>query len=238
MRSWVVVTSRAGTQNKGLWKIAGHTLVEWVLENTKAYAPWTVVTTDQPEVMHLTNSRGIQTVVRPAHLCAGTGHMQVNAVLHAMTHVGAGNDDIIHLVQPTSPFVREWHIAELDKQLREKQFREKGYSSACTIAKIPHNYHYLNQRRLNVLDECVEFVHPREGPMPKQDKPEVYKFGTVVSVRHSALIDHRWFFAPPCGYQEISLLSAIDIDSTYDLCSAEALLSQWLIHNPFYWSAV
>ena len=227
MNSWVVVTSRAGVHNKGLWKIAGHTLVEWVLRSTEAYAPWTIVTTDQPEVMHLAKSKGLVTVVRPEHLCAGEAHMQVDAVLHALEYVKADEDDIVHLVQPTSPFIDGWHIRETDSLLR----KNADTNSAYTISSIPHNYHYLNHRCVN--EGHVDFVFSRNGPLTKQQKSVNFKFGTVVSIKHSALKECGWFFTPPSRHVGVSRFVSLDVDTVTDLLLAEAIVKARLVFNPF-----
>ena len=225
--SWVVITSRAGTLKKGEWKLAGHTLVEWVLEQIKGM-PNVVVTTDQPEVMLLAHKMGAQVVVRPDALAQGQPGMQAKAVLHALEVVRAPASCLVHLVQPTSPFVERRHLLLLEEALAAGTV-----SSAQTIHAVPHNYHEVNQRV--VRNDIVDFLdwEARHAMQNKQSKPKRYAFGNLVTTNHKWLRKTENFFTYPSRYIEISRLESLDVDNAKDLQVAECLVRCGLIKHPF-----
>ncbi len=92
-------------------------------------------------------------------------------------------------------------------------------NSVQTVCRIPHNYHYLNQRV--VKSGSVEFLfnEERETKVNKQDKPEVYKFGNLVITRTSAI--EGGLFCQPSGGILVDLREAMDIDIEMDRIEAE-----------------
>lgn len=227
MKSWVVICSRKGEKDKGMWKVAGHPLVEWVLAATEGRKR--IVTTDSPRVRALARSSlGTLVVDRPAELSSGEPGMHGRSVVHALQQVGAWGGDIVHVVQPTYPFI-------LDEDLLRAEAALVGgkYKSFQTVTRVPHGLHSLNQR--TVRDGVVEFVYEeqRRQRQTKQSKDERWAFGNLVSLPVGVLGEGNWFFPKPCAYAEIPALRAFDVDAPEDIAIADAFVYRGLVANPF-----
>lgn len=220
MREIAVLPTRAGIQNKGLWKLGQQTLVERALDMLEHLNLDVVVTSDQPEVKEICEYYPKAYFhQRPPELADGK-HM-VEAVLEA---VSEGEDDVlIHLIQCTSPF-----LADTDIFAATQTVRAFNANSFQTIIRVPHNYHEWNQR-LREPNGCVSFVNSerRAVAKTKQDKPLRYAFGNLVSVCRSALQTYNNFFvAPSIGYL-IPQWRGFDIDQPEDLKMANAIMREY-----------
>lgn len=216
MKSVCVIPSRAGIKHKGLWRLKGRTLVDWALAASKDYPR--LITTDEDALLDplITPRRaGVVYHRRPSNLCADP--LMAEAVVEALD--GYPENTIVHLCQPTSPFLRPSDIQMLDQALKLlPKFR-----SAQTVVEVPHNHHELNQRTLS--NGCVSFINQdRYVLKTKQQKPKRYAFGNLVSVKLSALRTHLTFFPQPSWGCEIARPFGHDVDTWYDLQIAEAMI--------------
>lgn len=101
-----VIPARAGSQRlpgKNLRLMAGKPMIQWTLDAAKASTvlDLIVVTSDDEGVLALARSAGVEAVRRPEAL-AGAEASVIDAVEHALRHVG-GDWDYVVLLQPTSP---------------------------------------------------------------------------------------------------------------------------------------
>lgn len=222
---WVVIPSRAGTKNKGLWLLAGHTLLDWVLKQTEGLPG--CVTSDQHYAQIAADNHFKGFVSRPTHLRCDEGLEW--AVLHALDMMEARGVDFVHLVQPTSPFITRARIEEAEAVLRT----DARVQSVQTVARIPHNFHEWNQRAIKGNE--VSFVHEEErrNARIKQAKPARFSFGNLVSTRVQAMREHRWFFERPSRSIEISAVEALDVDDREALATAEAYVQTGMVRSPF-----
>lgn len=216
MKEVCVITSRAGTKNKGLWRLREVPIVRWSLDIASHYAAPIVVTTDQLEVMRMAEDYGVPLVVRPAELASGTRHL--DAVLHAVEGLGLDEMDIVHLIQPTSPFLRIHDLCTAARLIEGHSFQ--------TVIPVPHNFHEYNQRTL----PPVLFVHPEERAecFVAQSKPPRYAYGNLVSTRYGAL-RRDGFFASPSVPSIIPAPYGLDVNEPDDIAIAEAYLSAGLV---------
>lgn len=227
MKSWVVICSRKGTHDKGMWEVAKHPLVAWVLAATEGRRR--IVTTDSPRVRALARS-SISTLVvdRPEELRGGESGMHGKSVVHALQQVGAWSADIVHIVQPTYPFVQEEDLLRAEAALASGKYR-----SFQTVTRVPHGLHALNQRE--IVDGSVAFVNEEERRQKQtsQSKSERWAFGNLVSLPVGNLGEGNWLFPAPCAYAEIPSVRAFDVNAPEDLPIADALVYRGLVSNPF-----
>lgn len=225
MREYIVVPSRAGTKNKGLWKVAGRPLVEWVLRVASEYADATdvIVTTDQPRVIDLAGAYGARVRVRPEHLRQGDKMpMTVLDAIEATQGKTVWPEDIIHVLQPTSPFVT---VEDLEKARAILEARPTALTSCQSVHVAPHNYHRLNSRQLNG-EALVSFEsrYERLAQPTHQDKPPQYAFGNLISVRLIGLWNERQLFTSHSAGFVIPRWRAWDVDTEEDRVIATALV--------------
>lgn len=226
MQSWVIIPSRAGTKRKGEWQLKGRSLVEWVLRQTRGWPG--AITSDQRILRGLVDRYpGQRFISRPEHLRSeGSGQLELS-LLHAIDTLGVRDLDVVHICQPTSPFISADYLRVAEDAI------EEGAASFQTIVEVPHNYHPVNQRwhdfgETGFLDEAAR-CHART----KQDKSKTYAFGNLVSVQAGVLRKERWPFARPSAAFEINRFEALDVDSLEDLKIAEAYVDAGLVVNPF-----
>ena len=222
-RSVCVIPSRAGTKNKGLWLLRGEPLVEWVIR--AAGLRKTIVATDQPELNKAYCARWHNTHLfeRSPELADG-GHM-VETLIAVADQFELSDDTIMHVCQPSSPFLRSWDLEKAEEILGLDTF----WSSVQTVIPVPHNFHEWNQRKTD--GDLMDFVNRarRLKAKTKQMKPARWAFGNLVSVRVGALRSQNAIFAKPsCGWA-IPRWYGLDVDDRADLRLAEAYLAQGLV---------
>ena len=208
-----VITSRAGTKNKGLWHLRGEPLVRRAIRTALRAETAVRVTSDQPEALRYAEELGAVPIQRlPEH---ADDYHQVDAVLHATQD--CPENTIIYLVQPTSPFIS----AEDFRQTRHATQR-LSYSSAQTVHITPHNYHAYNARTFGLATDFM-FPEERKRCTVKQDKPQQFSFGNLVCVVRAELEAQRTFFAQPAYAIPIPRWKAWDVDTQDDLELAEQI---------------
>ncbi len=220
MREVCVITSLAGVKNKGLWKLAGRSLVDWNLR-TAATLWETLVSTDQVEVIEQAQRRGASVALVPEAFRSGNHHVeQALAALKSWVD----DEDIIHLMQPSSPFIRRSDIVAAGKVMQDLK-----WSSAQTVIPVPHNFHAWNQREFD--GSKIDFANKWERAVnpTKQTKPLRFAFGNLVSVRYGALKEQGTFFATPSLGRSIPKPFGLDVDALEDLEMAEIYLSGGLV---------
>lgn len=225
--SVVVIPARSGERQKGAWKLAGHPLVEWVLDRCKNWR--CVVTSDIESIRHLAKQYDQMFVWRPQELaCEGSGMLE-KSIVYTCDFLGLPDMTVIHVCQPTSPFIKVKHLIDAEAAFD----RCSQIISYQTISKVPHNFLDINQR---ITLGCgshftVNFVDPedRKKRRIKQGQGTRWAFGTLVSTRLHTLRETRWLFGTPCAYSIVNRFDALDIDTKEDLAIAEAYVRAGLV---------
>ncbi len=222
MKEICLITSLAGVRNKGLWRVAGRPLVDWVLRTASGHAD-IVLSTDQGEAGDIGQRYGATFSMVPELLADGNHH--VEQALYALKPMGLKVDTIVHLMQPSSPFIRRQDLRLSAKFLETFP----GYASVQTMIEVPHNMHEWNQREIN--EGRLTFAHAWERAVhkTKQTKPARFAFGNLVSVRYGELCEQGTFFAAPSAGRDMDRYYALDVDAPKDLELAEVYLSGGLV---------
>lgn len=225
MREICLITSLAGTKDKGLWRLDAVPLMEWCIRTAASYCDKVVVSTDQPEGRLIAEKWLAMTVLPEPWLCSGEHH--VEQALHALSTLRLEDNDVVHLMMPSSPFIRRQDMCRAVNHL----IANEEAASVQTVIPVPHNFHAYNQREFYDMGGRVDFVNRWERAVhkTKQTKPARFAFGNLVSVRYGALKEQEAFFAQPSRGFPIPYPYGLDVDSRGDLDIAHAYLSAGLV---------
>lgn len=231
MKTLAFIPARAGSvgiKNKNLALLGDRPLYQWALEAALSTQgiDHTVLSTDIQglDLSHLSRENSFEVHKRPRHLRDGLSY-RISSVVKNYLKNAEEEYDLVALFQPTSPFVRPEHVEGLLRGMKENRV----YNSAQTICRIPHNYHYQNQREIK--GESVDFCFSTWGGRAprKQDKPTVYKFGNMVVIKTGCLSIRQDMFPLPSFGLEVNWKHAIDIDTQEDLDIANLLYGMELV---------
>jgi len=171
----------------------------------------------------------ITVIERPGHLRDGESYPIQDVVLDYLDKSKFYR--YVALLQPTSPFIRQWQIDHCITTIRSK-----GCKSCFTIAEVPHNMNYANQRSFKY--GLVKFLFPeiRRKRWNKQKKERSYMFGNFVVADWGYIKDG--FFPTPAAGVVIDRVDAIDVDTMDDLRMAEHLLPLHQSETAQRWAGV
>ena len=226
------VPARGGSKSiprKNLIRLNGRSLIERASQAivSSKQVQVGVCSSDDGDILQEAARFDLASLRRPSHLGKDETSI-VDVLLHDIPRIEAQfnqRPDIIVLIQPTSPFILGRHIdACVDALL--------GNSTACsaqTVARVPHNYHAINQRR--VSSGHVEFVFQKDRleQFNKQKKEQLFSFGNTLAFRVDAFFHMKNCFVEPSIAIEIEQKYAFDLDSSEDLEMARILVSGGLM---------
>ena len=129
------------------------------------------------------------------------------------------------MIQPTSPLLEPSDFINLLKAIKSSE----KYLTAQTITNIPHNFHAMNQRKIE--DDEVKFVfeEDRMTYYNKQLKPKYFCLGNLLLSKYENLINNGTFFQSPSAYEIINWPKNIDVDDINDVKILEVLMDLNLV---------
>lgn len=226
---WGLVPARGGSKSipkKNLALLRNKPLIDYGVHAAIKSGIFDAIycSTDDQEISDRAKHLGIEVDQRPEQLASDDAAVSDVARDFIVRHQLAA-DDLLVLIQPTSPFLLAEHILELVELMKQ----DKTCFSGQTVTPIPHNYHAWNQRALD--DRWVNFFYAKERRTAynKQKKPKLYSFGNLVAARVKALTQGGDFFSEPSIYTEINWPYNLDVDTFQDLKLAEILLKSGFI---------
>jgi YrbI family 3-deoxy-D-manno-octulosonate 8-phosphate phosphatase len=225
-KSWVVIPARGGSKGipgKNLVKVGGRSLVERAITASLAAgtADQVVVSTDDETIAERSRRAGAFVVTRPVEL-ADDGASSESAVLHALGELEALDDDVVALVQCTSPFVAPDDIAATIDAVRQ------GADSA--FAAVP--FHRFVWR--DGPDGTAVGVNHTETPrLRRQDRrPEWLESGSVYAMRVGGFraAGHRFYgrivVVPGVG-RDLEIDEPADLEFARQVATLEARHLTW-----------
>lgn len=224
MRITAFIPARGGSQGtplKNMLILGDKPLVGWSLEAAcqSDVFDHVVVSTDNSIIAEYCESNypEAEVIERPADLCGANSPVHDTVWRYVRNLPRKHRPIAIALFQPTSPFVRQYQIEELALKLNRRT-----HHCAYTITKVPHNYHWMNQRTTE--NGIVKFRHPshRERCYNKQLKEQTYKFGNLVITEAQFL--QAGMFVDPAVHLEIDRFDACDIDDMTDYKVAQTMV--------------
>ncbi len=218
-----LIPARAGSKGlsrKNLALVGGRSLLARALDSANA-AQWTMVSSDDQEILGIAAAAGALWVERPAALATDVAPM-VEVVLHALSHAaGLGlRVDSVLLLQPTSPLRTTKTVSEALEMFAERRDAE-ALISVCAPTQSPYKAFRVDDHGylLGLIDDQAPFRN-------RQELPTVwYPNGAIYIWRSEHLLASRSLHCARTVPFIMTSEESIDIDSADDLRRAEQSLS-------------
>lgn len=226
-RALAFVPARGGSKSiplKNIHPLADIPMIGYVLAAAQATPVFSriVCSTDHPKINAVCKAMNIDVDPRPKDLCGDD--VPVTDVVREFLKRQVLNDgmmaELVVLLQPTNPFVLPEHVDELVSRVLNDPIARSGQ----TVTTVSHNMHAYNQRVVEKGYVRFNFKQERSEAYNKQRKPHFLKFGNLVAVRSSAILEGADCFAEPSVAVPIDERYCVDVDGPDDVGYAEYLL--------------
>ena len=212
MKIAAIIPARGGSKGiprKNLQDLLGEPLIGRKIlqaQHSRCNEVW--VSTEDPEITEISLRYGANIINRPKHLSLDDTSTQ-ETMLHALNYLNYEDNDILVLLQVTSPLLKLQSI----NLCIEKLLSNSHFNSVITIKEgHPFMWETLDGNFWNPLG------HSRLQRLRRQDfNPGGFETGGCYAIRVSALRDQRNIYPEPTGMIKVDLLESIDIDSHEDL---------------------
>lgn len=226
VRVIALVPARAGSKGvagKNTRVVGGRPLVAWTIEAAQASRRITTlaVTSDDAGVLDSARSAGVEMLIeRPAELATDTAAM-TDVILHALSLVEPplSGDDVVVLLQPTSPLRTAAHVDEAVDLLLGGDAR-----AVVGVCEVEHSPLLANTLPADL--SMRGFLTPEALGANRQELPVYYRInGAVYAARMDYLRKNAGFLGDATLAYVMSQEVSVDIDSELDLRIAECLLN-------------
>lgn len=172
------------------------------------------VTTDDEEISKVASNFGAGVINRPIELAADDTSTDL-VLKHAVKVLNPGNEDILVLLQPTSPLLNVESINSCIEILR----KNSSLSSVITVRQM----HPFLWQKVNELD-WQPSGHAREKRLRRQEMPiEGWETGGCYAISVEAFKEQGNRYPEPTSTVEVTHLESIDIDTLEDLHIVDAI---------------
>jgi N-acylneuraminate cytidylyltransferase len=214
-----VIPARGGSKGvprKNLRSVGGITLLQRAIDagRNASGVDRVVVSTDDAEMAAAARAGGAETVDRPASL-AGDEVRTAPVVLHAIDVLDVPDDDVVVVLQPTSPLRSSKHVERC-----VALFAEGASASVLSVVRPGHHPH---KSFVVDGDGARPMIDAPSLEAPRQTLPEVVQpNGAVYVLSARTLREQQALVVFPVATFEMSALESLDIDDAADLVLAEA----------------
>jgi len=214
------IPARGGSKalpNKNLLLLDGKPLIDYainVAQDTRIFDR-IVVSTDSSAISERALSASVEVHNRPAHLSTDTSRV-VDAVVHASEELYLTGNDIICVLQPTSPLRRTSQVTDAVRKTIE--------TGRPVISIVECEHHPL--KTFSLLNGKIQAMSSGSDlEKSRQDLPKMYRPNGAIYVASVAAIVNSMSLIPPDALTiEMSARDSIDIDSALDLQVSEYLI--------------
>jgi CMP-N,N'-diacetyllegionaminic acid synthase len=220
-----IIPARGGSKRlprKNILNLCGKPLISWSIEGglKSKYIDKVVVSSDDSEILNISNELKVQVIKRPDEL-AGDTSSSFDAVKHVIDNLESY--EYILLLQPTSPLRNENHIDRAIEILEEK-----NADAVISVCEMNHNPLWSN-----TLDESLSmegFLSDKLLNSRSQDLKKYYRLnGAIYLCKTDKLLKEKSFFLKKNIFAYVmNSNSSIDIDIKEDFELASLYLSQKL----------
>lgn len=213
-----IIPSRCGSKgipNKNIYQINNKPLISYCLESLKlSSVPEYYVSTDCEQIAEVSMQYGAKIINRPPEISTDTSPT-IDCIKHAINYIKLERDDIILIIQPTSPLILFSDINNiLNKMLSNK------YTSVITVTP-DHSFLWEKQN-----DYVIPKHHDPYNRIRRQDMTPTFKengsiYATTVN---NILKTNSIYGSSKIGYVEIPKSRSFEIDDYEDIKIIEALL--------------
>ena len=215
-----IIPARGGSKRlprKNILNLAGKPLIAWTIEAAlkSKYIDKVLVTSDDDEILKISNDYGASTIKRPIHLSQDNS-TSFEAISHAIENTE--EFDYIVLLQPTSPLRTSGHIDEAIQLI----FQKKS-DAIISVTEMEHSPLWANTLPEN--ESMDYFLREEDKNKRSQDLETYYRLnGAIYISLTETLINTGSFFHKTGAYAyKMDNRSSIDIDNVMDFKFAEFL---------------
>jgi len=217
-----IIPARGGSKRlprKNILDLDGEPLIAYSIESAQKskYIDKVIVSSDDNEILKISQTYGIDILKRPAELASDTS-TSFDAIKHAIKH--SNKYDYIILLQPTSPLRNFKHIEEAIELLEEK-----NADAIISVCEMDHSPLWSNT--LNESFSMKGFLRDEVLNKRSQDLETYYRLnGAIYICKTNKLLEEESFFLKENIFAYImDRKSSIDIDEEIDFKIAETLLN-------------
>jgi len=185
-----LIPARSGSKrlpNKNILPLAGVPLIAWSINAAKAstYVDRIVVSTDCANIASLAEEYGAESpFIRPKSLSEDTSST-FDVILHTITALNLTGEDILLLLQPTSPLRTAAHI---DGALF--RLEEKVADGVVSVTPCSHSPLWFNT--LPEDGSMNDFIRSEIRGVRSQDLPQFYRLnGAIYAFKVSSLLKNK-----------------------------------------------
>tara|TARA_B100000900_G_scaffold416225_1_gene450268 strand:+ start:6481 stop:7170 length:690 start_codon:yes stop_codon:yes gene_type:complete len=218
-----IIPARGGSKRlprKNILNLCGKPLISWSIEAglKSKYIDKVVVSSDDTEILNISNELKVQVIKRPDELASDTS-TSFDAVKHAIDNLESY--EYILLLQPTSPLRNENHI---DKAI--EFLEEKNADAVVSVCEMNHNLLWSN-----TLDDSLSmegFISDNLLSNRSKDLKKHYRLnGAIYLCKTDKLLKEKSFFLKKNIFAYVmNSNNSIDIDRKEDFELASLYLSQ------------
>jgi len=218
-----IIPARGGSKGlprKNVLNLAGKPLIVWSIEAglKSRYIDKVVVTSDDKEILDISEQYHATTIKRPSHL-AQDNSTTFDAIKHTIENIE--NYDYIVLLQPTSPLRSSLHVDEAIELLEQKN--ADAIISVCEMEHTP--------LWSNTLDDTLSMKNFLKNEIinkRRQDFEPYYRLnGAIYICKTKKLLEEKSFFLKNNIFAyNMDRKYSIDIDSEIDFKLAQILLKE------------
>ncbi|MBO6538839.1 MAG: hypothetical protein JJ969_05495 [Rhizobiaceae bacterium] len=224
-----LVPARGGSKGipgKNLYRIGEKSLVERAVDLARAsgFVDQVYVSSDDAAVHALAQKLdAAPPEPRPAHL-ASDGARTIELV-HYMVETGQlDRDNLLLLLQPTTPLRNVQHAKELAERFAEAGEAPDGIISVVTAG----GNHPLKAQIIN--NGYLAPLNAQDSSVPRQSlRPAFFPNGAFYLARVDVLLDQDTFVPRRTLAYEMDELSSVNLDGKLDLLLLETILSKGLV---------
>lgn len=226
MHCIAVIPARAGSKGlpgKNVALINSKSLIQLAIETALSIPAITrvVVTSDDLKIQAIAREMGVEVIVRPAALAQDNSPIE-SALLHALNSLNlkTANNDILTLIQPTSPLRNPKLLAE-----SLQQFIDSGATGAI-FGVVDVEHHPAKMLRIDG-DLVVPFTKIEDLSASRQTLGRVVRqSGSIYITNLQEFLKLETLFIPPVRWVQVESPEAIDIDTPEDLDKARHTASK------------
>jgi CMP-N,N'-diacetyllegionaminic acid synthase len=176
-RFLAIIPARGGSKRlpkKNILNLGGKPLIAWSIEAglNSQYIDAVIVTSDNEEILNISEKYGAQIIQRPQNLAEDTTS-SIDTLLHAIE--GLTQYDFVVLLQPTSPLRTDIHIDEAIKLLTEKEA-----DAVISICETEHSPLWSNP--LPKDESMVNFISNEIKNTRSQDLPQYFRLNGAIYI--------------------------------------------------------
>jgi len=220
----VIIPARGGSKgiiNKNMHSLLGKPLISYTIEAAKSifFNSQIYVSSDSEEIINFAKNSKVNGIKRPKELAEDSSHMYP-VIEHACIEAGAKNDDIVILLQPTSPLRNKYHLAESIEAFEGDKVR--SLISGVLVDSGMFKLFHTNK------EGFLKGLHSDESPfIRRQDCPPVFKAnGAIYFFYWNDLRKKRDFFLERTLPYIMSDRDSIDVDTIEDINKIEQILKE------------